>query len=202
MSKVIDPSRSYSFSQYFEMQAEIDDILNYFSHSLIIETINLPSADIDSALVEQLKTEIESILPYVRLTNETARRELLISPVIFKLIQIVKPQTRIEYSVNVSEQLKGTIDYYLQARTGRILIIEAKKADIDRGFIQLAIELIALAQWLNTDELIYGAVSTGEVWRFGKLNPAQKLVTQDITLLRVPSDIEVLFAVLIGILRS
>ena len=40
-------------------------------------------------------------------------------------------------------QLKGSLDYYLYS-VGKLLVIEAKNADLAKGFTQLAVELIAL----------------------------------------------------------
>ncbi|MGF1478283.1 MAG: hypothetical protein ACFB4I_02155 [Cyanophyceae cyanobacterium] len=52
-----------------------------------------------------------------------------------------------------------------------VLVIEAKREDLDNGFNQLAVELIALQQWLETDQVIYGALTTGTIWQFAILNP-------------------------------
>lgn len=46
----------------------------------------------------------------------------------------------------VNEQLKSTLDYYLQSQDQELLVIEAKNADMQRGFTQLAVELIAVDQ--------------------------------------------------------
>ena len=62
--------------------------------------------------------------------------------------------------------LKGTLGYYFQ--TSPLLVIEAKRDNLDNGFTQLAAEMIALDQWADTDApQLYGAVTTGQDWRFG-----------------------------------
>lgn len=138
----------------------------------------------------------------MRLTSEAARREVLISPLVLALIDCTQAQLRIEYSVNVSQQLKGSLDYYLHAQQN-LLIIEAKNADLSRGFTQLAVELIALQQWTQGEpEILYGAVSTGDVWQFGLLHQDGKKIQQDLNLYRVPADLEELFQILVGILTS
>lgn len=104
--------------------------------------------------------------------------------------------------MNVSQQLKGSLDYYLHAQQN-LLIIEAKNADLSRGFTQLAVELIALQQWTQGEpEILYGAVSTGDVWQFGLLHQDGKKIQQDLNLYRVPADLEELFQILVGILTS
>lgn len=58
-------------------------------------------------------------------------------------------QLNIEYPINVSEQLKGSFDYYISS-SNSLLVVEAKQSDLSRGFTQLAIELIALDQWTDS----------------------------------------------------
>ncbi len=78
--------------------------------------------------------------------------------------------------------------------------MEAKQADLSRGFTQLAVELIALDQWTNSDApVLYGAVTTGEDWRFGTFHRQTRHIVQDIKLYRVPEGLEELLRVLVGI---
>jgi hypothetical protein len=82
------------------------------------------------------------------------------------------------------------------------VVIEAKKADMERGFSQLAVEMIAVDKYIEeTDAPIYGAVTVGDLWRFGVLDRKEKLILKDIDSYRVPSDLEELFSVFVGILR-
>ena len=118
------------------------------------------------------------------------------------LIHYIKVRIRVAYSLVVSEQLKGELDYYLQGQH-QLLVIEAKNADLQKGFTQLAVELIAL----DTDKRasqnsIYGAVSIGNIWQFSVLNCQNKNITQDLSLYRVPTDLTELTKVLIGILGN
>jgi|GEM_PF-3587930 len=44
------------------------------------------------------------------------------------------------------------------------------QADLSRGFSQLAAELVALDQWIDSSQAeIIGAVTTGNIWQFGVL---------------------------------
>jgi hypothetical protein len=47
--------------------------------------------------------------------------------------------------------LKGVVDYYLKSKN-QLLVIEAKSPDLQRGVIQLAVELIAFDNWSPIDE--------------------------------------------------
>jgi hypothetical protein len=199
-ASILEPGKSYTFRNYFEMTYEPDDILAEFGFSLQRSSLDLPKSDKNLDQLTELKNSIQRRLPYVSLTSEAARREILIAPIVLALIDYTQAQLRIEYSINVSEQLKGSLDYYLHTQNN-LLIIEAKNADLARGFTQLAVELIALDQWTTSDEpLLYGAVSTGDVWQFGVLNREEKQVQQDLNLYRVPADLNHLFSSLIAIL--
>jgi hypothetical protein len=69
------------------------------------------------------------------------------------------------------------------------------------GFTQLAVELIALSH-IEEQNVLYGAVTMGDVWRFGKLDRSIQQITQDINLFKVPDEIETLVRVLMGILQG
>lgn len=84
-----------------------------------------------------------------------------------------------------------------------VLVVEAKQADLTRGFTQLAAELIALDRWVESeDPILYGAVTTGDIWQFGSFHRQQRVVTQDLMLYRVPTDLEMLMQILVGILTQ
>ena len=92
-----------------------------------------------------LQLRIESTLPVVSLTSETARRETLVAPILIDVAAFCNCQLKIEYPLNVSQWLKGNLDY-LWRFDSDFLITKAKNDDLSRGFTQLAVELIALTQ--------------------------------------------------------
>lgn len=202
MSKVpiLQPNQSYTFRSYFEMIFEPEDILAEFGYSLKRAALNLQKSGGKLDRLANLKARIEESLPYISLTSEAARRELLIAPILLDIVYYTHAQLRIEYPLNVTEQLKGSLDYYLQA-DHKLLVVEAKNADLARGFTQLAVELIAIDAWTDSQEAILkGAVSTGDIWQFGLLNREDKQITQDLNLYRVPADIEHIVRILVAIL--
>jgi hypothetical protein len=77
---------------------------------------------------------------------------------------------------------------------------DPKLNDKDSGFKQLAVELIALGQWLEQEEILYGAVSIGTAWQFGLLDPTRKQMIQDLNLYAVPVNLETVLRILLGIL--
>lgn len=201
MSKtIIDPDQPYTFSDYFSKKLPVDRVAQYFGYGFNKRFLSLPKNDKNRDVAQTLKGQIERRLPRLYFSAEIAKREVLISPVILALVdRLEQLEVRIEYLLNVSEQLKGTLDYYLNCQ-GHLLVIEAKRDDLDYGFTQLAVELVALQNWLATEELLYGAITTGYIWQFGTLSPKIGQITQDLQLYRVPTDLDELFAILTGIL--
>jgi len=149
-----------------------------------------------------LKARLKESLPYVSMTSELARREFLIAPILLDVIHYTHTKIKVEFPLNLNEQLKGTLDYYCQSKNN-LLIIEVKNGDLEKGFIQLAVELVALDQWLDNDiNPLYGAISTSNIWQFGILDGVKKYITQNLNLFRVPADLEDLLKILIGILNG
>ncbi len=197
---IIDPTQSYTFADYFKFNSEPDDILSYFGYGYESQSLTLPQTHRQLERLESLKQRLEEILPYVSLTSEMARREFLIAPVLMESIHYTQAKIKVGYSLKVSEQLKGELDYFLQTQT-QFLVIEAKNADLQRGFTQLAVELIALEQAeFASYYMLYGAVSMGNIWQFAVLDTQKKQIIQDINLYRVPTDLLELLQVIVGIL--
>ncbi len=198
--QILQPDQSYTFSQYFELAFAPEDILAEFGYSLVRSRLSLPQTSKELDRLVGLKERIEESLPYISTTSEAARREFLIAPVLVDLVHYTQCKILPEYPVFVSERLKGNLDYYLYKKNS-VLVVEAKKADLDRGFTQLAVELIALHEWTHSDSnVLMGVVSTGNIWQFGILDRVQQQITQDLSLYRVPDDLEDLLRILVELL--
>ncbi|MEL6408748.1 MAG: hypothetical protein AAFR81_30570, partial [Chloroflexota bacterium] len=152
--------------------------------------------------VNELLARIERTLRLTDLTSEVARREVLISPVLFAACDYLDQKLKIEYRVDVSKQLRGSFDYFIPSENN-LLVIEAKNADLSRGFTQLGAELIALDQWTTQETpILYGAVTTGDTWQFGQFLRAERKVLKDIKLYSVPLELEKLLSRLVGIIEN
>ncbi|HEY9748075.1 MAG TPA: hypothetical protein V6C63_05330 [Allocoleopsis sp.] len=199
---IIQPDQSYTFADYFKLNFAPQDILTYFNVTLQRELLNFPRYTGNLDRLADLRQRIGESLPRLSLTSEAARREFLIAPVLVDVLHYTQASLNVEYPVAVNHQLKGSLDYLLQNRQ-TFLVIEAKNEDLERGFIQLAIELIALDQWVDSDQPhIRGAVSTGSIWQFGSFNRQTRQMAQDLNLYRVPADLEDLLRILVGILEQ
>lgn len=112
--------------------------------------------------------------------SEFAIREMLIFPVLREAYKKYADQLSLwsHRFIKYDDRLVGTPDYFVSKRSelgktvlGKplLLMAEAKKNDFDEGWAQCLAEMVA-AQKLNGNELtIYGCVTDGQVWQFGKL---------------------------------
>ncbi|MEA5467260.1 hypothetical protein [Spirulina sp. 06S082] len=194
---ILDPAASYSFSQYAALPFDIADILAEFGVAFQSASLQLPEQQpLDpTPLIHELTENLALVDP----TSEIARRESLIFPVLKTVCKFIQSPLKIEYSIQVSNQLKGNVDYFIPAPQN-FVIIEAKNADLGKGFTQLAVELIALDRWIQTPvDCFYGAVTTGDTWKFGLFHRQQKLIQKDINTYGVPNDLAKVLAILFGI---
>ena len=199
---VIEPNQSYTFADYFKLNSEPEEILEYFGYRFQSESLTLPTTQAKLERLADLKARLEESLPYISLTSETARREFLIAPVIMELIHYTHAKVKVEYALNINNQLKGVVDYYLKSDR-QLLVIEAKNADLERGVVQLAVELIAFDNWSPIDQpTLYGAVSIGNIWQFVILHRESKQINQDLNLYRVPTDLEILMKILVALIKN
>ena len=196
---ILQPDREYTYRSYFEMPYGTDEILAEFNYTFSAARLSLSKTTRELDRLPELKQRIEDILPFVRLSSETARREMLVSPVLIEIVRYCQCQLRIEYPLNVNNWLKGNLDYLLIA-PNNLIVIEAKHNDLTRGFTQLAVELIAISQ-VEERNVLYGAVTIGNIWQFGKLDRSAQSIVQDIKLYDVPDDLDDLAKILVGILE-
>jgi hypothetical protein len=168
MPKVLNPNESYTFSRYFDLPYTPEDILADLGCTLErTDRADLPYSTLDLPWIIDFATSMSRRLQRVNTTTEQARREALIFPLIDQICDRLNYSINIEYAITVSNWLKGSLDYYIPSPHS-LLVIEAKQSDLTKGFTQLAVEMIALDRWIESDNpVLYGAVSTGEIWRFG-----------------------------------
>lgn len=131
---------------------------------------------------EHFLREFEFCMQHINVfASETSRCEVVIFPV---LKEIYKEYTD-HYTLwsgkplTYDETLRGTPDYFIATRSelgisvvGKplIILVEAKKNDFEQGWGQCLAELVA-AQKINDnpDIPVYGIVTDGTLWQFGRL---------------------------------
>jgi hypothetical protein len=201
---IFKEGKKYTFSDYFEMGHPTEEIVTALGYTLVSQLLPLPqNHQFDPAVLENLRSSYYALVPKISLNSEIAKRELMIAPLLHAVIKTVEAKLNIEYSIEIDEKLSGTIDYLFHS-TKALIVIEAKKGDLERGFNQLAAEMIALDKYedANRPGRLYGAITIGEVWRFAILERTPKTLLKDIHTFRFPEDLTDLFSILKGILDN
>ena len=134
--------------------------------------------------------------------SEAARCENVIYPVLREVYKKYADCFTLwsHQSISCDAQLSGTPDYLVSTKSALgktvlgspiIIIVEAKRSDFIEGWGQCLAGLVA-AQKINDDDTIpvYGIVTDGALWEFGKLE--ENLFTQNETVLAI-SDLKKVF---------
>jgi hypothetical protein len=160
-------------------QLTIDEASNLFAH--------VPEVDLPPVLADTLARYLPLA---VNLNTEKARSELVIAPILaeFKLFHRdrVSLFSGIEFNVDGTAGLTGRCDYILARSPEQLaltapvcVLVEAKNENIVAGIPQCLAEMVA-AQVFNarnkTTATVYGAVTTGILWRFLRLDGKQAAV--------------------------
>ena len=130
-------------------------------------------------------TQTLAISSATTLTTEKERSERIISPILLELREHNARQfsvlSGLVFDVDAEQGLNGECDFILSRhpfdfdiQAPVFTVVEAKKGDIESGLPQCIAQMIA-AEIFNFKDgtvlsAIYGAVTTGDVWRFLKLS--------------------------------
>jgi hypothetical protein len=142
---------------------------------------NVPELASSNLLTEILNYNLSIALGS---NSEKARSELIIAPILVDLRRQLQEQINlfsgVDFTVDETKGLNGTCDFII-TKSPEILIvtapvitiIEAKKENINAGLGQCAAAMVA-SQIFNQRsateiKTIYGAVTTGSIWQFLKL---------------------------------
>ncbi|MEB3177555.1 MAG: hypothetical protein VKL59_00715 [Nostocaceae cyanobacterium] len=136
-----------------------------------------PSATLTDFLAESLPLAIAT-------GTEKARSELIISPVLVEVRKIQQRKISLfsgtDFTVEPNSGLSGVCDFLisrspeqLEIEAPVLVIVEAKKADLNAGIGQCIAEMVAAQKFneINNQSIstIYGSVSSGTTWRFLQL---------------------------------
>ena len=149
-------------------------------------------------------------------SSEASRCETIIFPVLKENYKAYADQYAlwIKQSITYDDVLNGTPDYFVSTRselgktvvgTPLILLVEAKKNDFEQGWGQCLAELVA-AQKINAKNLngstvlpVYGIVTDGTLWQFGRL--IENTFTQNRTDFTL-ADLSTLFGAVDSVFKS
>ena len=131
---------------------------------------------------EQFLQEFRFTLQNINVfSSEASRCEAIIFPILREVYKAYADNYAlwIREPIIYDEILSGTPDYLIATKselgmtvvgTPLIMLVEAKKNDFEQGWAQCLAELVA-AQKINADSdvPVYGIVSDGTFWQFGRL---------------------------------
>lgn len=201
---IFKEDKKYTFSDYFLMTNPTDEIVGEFGYSFSFEVINLPKFfNYDQNIITNLVTTYYNILPKIIITSEIAKREFLIAPILLEIVKNTDIKINVEYPLDIDDKLSGFLDYLLCSKQD-LIVIEAKKKDLDSGFNQLAAELIALDKYEDNEniDILYGAITVGDIWKFGILDRKNKHIIKNIHSHTIPEDTEEVFSIIMGIINK
>jgi hypothetical protein len=135
-----------------------------------------------------LRTTLDENVPLaLAIHTEKARSELIVMPILVEVRRLLKRKislfSGISFDVDFDEGLNGICDFILAQSPTQILlrspavtIVEAKNDNMKSGLGQCIAAMVA-ARRFNEREgegptIIYGAVTTGSLWRFLRLDGA------------------------------
>jgi hypothetical protein len=164
-----------------------------FSLSETIKQFNLivqDKQDLFAGIAEiQPSPYLEFTLNYnfslaTEINTEKSRSEMIIAPILLEIRRLTDDRISLfsgrEFNVAPEKGLNGACDFLISLSDSQLMInapvvaiVEAKKEDIIGGLGQCIAEMLA-AQLFNEQEnnaipIIYGVVTSGNIWRFLKL---------------------------------
>lgn len=164
-----------AFSDYKSISQVQNDFKVKYREGKFLEAQDLQPS---SAFRRELQFNLENMDVY---TSEASRSEAIIFPIVREIYKhyYEKYSLWVQKAITYNEKLSGTPDYLIGTRSelGKtflemplVIIAEAKKNDFEQGWGQCLAELIA-AQKLNRNMrlVVYGIVTDGKLWEFGKL---------------------------------
>ncbi|NEQ41792.1 MAG: hypothetical protein F6K40_38690 [Okeania sp. SIO3I5] len=171
------------------------NMVNLFPNIELVE----PSEYLKMTLKRNLKVAFDN-------NTEKARSELIIAPLLIEIREIFDGKISLfsgkDFNVDITSGLNGFCDYILSAseftleiEAPVITIVEAKNESTNVGLGQCIAEMVA-AQRFNqarnrTTESIYGAVTTGRIWRFLKLFGQNVAINNEELVIKNAEDINI-----------
>jgi len=160
----------------FQTISEVQKIygIKYEDGTFIVPTGLAPS----EAFLNRMRIAVENIDVF---SSEGSRTELVISPVLLEIYlnYLGRFSFWIQKPMSADPILSGVPDYIFGTKSplGKtvlesplVLIVKAKKNDFEQGWAQCLAELVAAQKINNTPEKpVFGIVTDGERWQFGKL---------------------------------
>ncbi len=167
------------------------------------------------AISELLRQSLHEYVPLaLDISTEKARSEFIIAPILAEVRRqlegLVSLFSGVEFNVDVERGLRGVCDFLFSASPLQlgieapvVAVVEAKNENIKQGIVQCIAEMVAAQQFNreqgNSIRAISGAVTTGSVWKFLRLEESR--VTVDTSEYYI-KEVEKIVGILITMLRE
>lgn len=163
----------------------------------VLEGCDLFPKDTPSIVPTPLLASIlDENIPLVSAINtEKVRSELIIAPVLLEVRRILGTDkvsffSGVDFNVNQSLGLSGFCDFILSRSSEQfyvqspvVMLVEAKNENIKGGLGQCIAEMVAARLFNEQKEVevdtILGVVTTGQIWRFLKLQNTKVLIDKN-----------------------
>ncbi len=181
----INPNQIMPYSSFTIEQVQRQFQLNVATGIFFVD---LPKFSPNQWLIDLL---VKSVPFATTLGTEKVRSELIIAPLLFEFRELLSRDiglfSGVDFTIAPELGLNGVCDFLLTRSSNEVIIqvpaiviIEAKKGELNAGWGQCAAEMIAAQKFnqANGSEVatIYGCVTTGTQWQF------LKLTSQDLTI--------------------
>lgn len=166
-----------SFNNYKSIANVLADFPLIYQEQEFIQSLPT-TVEINPYFLERLQLVLQEGVVF---NSEYAICENIISPILLEVWLSYRDKLLIwsHQPLNYDEKLSGVPDYIVAKRSPRgkvilenpyLVLVEAKKDNFEEGWGQCLAELVA-AQKLNNNQhdLVFGIVTNGKLWEFGKL---------------------------------
>jgi hypothetical protein len=141
----------------------------------------------------RLAAALEDLPWAIAVGSERAKSESIIYPILQEVRRILNGKISLfsgkDFTVDAEKGLNGYVDYLLSRSQEQleieapvVMLVEAKRDNLNEGIGQCIAEMVAAAQFNQSNGIalntIYGVVSNGTQWRLMKL--VEKTVTIDL----------------------
>jgi len=166
------------FNNYKSIANVLTEFPLTYQEKEFISSNSVVTPEINPYFLERLQLVLQEGVVF---NSEYAICENIIAPILVEIWLQYRDKLQLwsHQPLNFDEKLSGVPDYLVARRSPRgkvildhpyLVLVEAKKDNFEEGWGQCLAELIA-AQKLNDDpsNAVFGIVSNGKLWEFGKL---------------------------------
>jgi len=108
---ILEAEKTYLFSQFAEFSQPPDEILAELGYQWTVQAMPLPRHVVPD--LSEFQHSLERRIQLTPPTSEQARRETLVSPILFQVVEQLNLRLNIEYPVS-GKRSKGTLDYLIR----------------------------------------------------------------------------------------